>query len=78
MLGRKQAVDLQITFNRAAVDGYTMRHIAGFSANATFKRSSFGLTRSAESIGDEVTVHVEVEGIRDGDAEKKANATETH
>ena len=78
LLGRKQPVDLQITFNRGAVDGYTMRYIAGFSANTKFKRSSFGSTRSAESIGDEVTVHIEVEGIRDGDAEKKANATEAH
>ena len=76
MLGRKQPVDLKITFNRGAVDGYTMRYIAGFSADAAFKRSSFGLTRSAESIGDEVTVHIEVEGVRDGAAEKKANAAE--
>ena len=78
MLGRKQPVDLQITFNRAARDGYTMRYIAGFSADAKFKRSSFGSTRSAESIGDEVTVHIEVEGIRDGDAEKKAGTTEAN
>ena len=78
MLGRKQPVDLKITFNKSAVDGYTMRYIAGFSADAKFKRSSFGSTRSPESIGDEVTIHIEVEGVRDGDAEKKANATETH
>lgn len=75
-LGHKQPVDLHVTFNRGGVDGYTMRYIAGFSANATFKRSAFGLTRSAESIGDDVSVHIEVEGVRDGDAEKKANATE--
>ncbi len=78
LLGRKQPLDLKITFNRAAVDGYTMHYIAGFSADAKFKRSSFGLTRSPESIGDDVTVHIEVEGLRDGDAEKKANAAETH
>jgi len=78
LLGRKQPVDLKITFNRAAVDGYTMRYIAGFSADASFKRSSFGSTRSPESIGDEVKVHIEVEGVRDGDAEKKANAAEAH
>jgi polyisoprenoid-binding protein YceI len=75
-LGHKQPVDLRVTFNRGGVDGYTMRYIAGFSANATFKRSAFGLTRSVESIGDDVSVHIEVEGVRDGDAEKKANATE--
>jgi polyisoprenoid-binding protein YceI len=78
MLGRKQPVDLNITFNRAGVDGYTLRYIAGFSADATFKRSSFGSTRSPDSIGDDVTVHIEVEGVRDGDAEKKAGTTEAH
>jgi polyisoprenoid-binding protein YceI len=77
MLGRKQPVDLQITFNRAGADGYTLRYIAGFSANAKFKRSAFGLIRSAESIGDEVSIHIEVEGVRDGGAEQKANATES-
>lgn len=76
LLGHKQPVDLRVTFNRSGVDGYTMRYIAGFSAAATFKRSAFGLTRSAESIGDDVSVHIEVEGVRDGDAEKKANVTE--
>ena len=76
LLGRTHPLDLRITFNRASADGYTMRYIAGFSADAKLKRSAFGLTRSAESIGDEITVHVEAEGIRDGDAEKKANAAQ--
>lgn len=78
LLGRKQPVDLRLTFNRAAADGYTMRYIAGFSADATFKRSAFGLTRSSDSIGDQVSVHIEVEGVRDRDAEKKADTAETH
>ena len=78
MLGRKEPVDLQVTFNRAGADGYTMRYIAGFSANATLKRSSFGLTRSDKDIGDDVTIHMEVEGIRDGDAQKESNAPEHH
>ena len=78
MLGRKQPVDLQVTFNRAGADGYTMRYIAGFSANATLKRSAFGLTRSDKDIGDDVTIHMEVEGIRDGDAQKQSNPPEHH
>jgi polyisoprenoid-binding protein YceI len=78
MFGRTHPLDLQFTFNRAAVDGYTMRYIAGFSADATFKRSAFGLTRSAESIGDDVTVHIEAEGIRDNDAEKQVQKQEAH
>jgi len=78
LLGRKQPVDLKISFNRAAVDGYTMRYIAGFSADASFKRSSFGSTRSPESIGDEVRVHIEVVVEGAAAAEKKANVTEAH
>jgi polyisoprenoid-binding protein YceI len=71
-------VDLQITFNRAGADGYTMHYIAGFSANATLKRSAFGITRSDKDIGDDVTIHMEVEGIRDGDAQKESNPSEHH
>lgn len=76
LLGRTSPVDVRITFNRAGADGYTMRYIAGFSADATLKRSAFGMTRSANDIGDDVTVHIEVEGVRDGDAAKNAGATE--
>jgi polyisoprenoid-binding protein YceI len=72
LLGKTVPVDLQLTFNRAGVDGYTMRYIAGFSANATLKRSAFGMTRSDKDIGDDVTIHMEVEGDRDGDAQKQA------
>ncbi len=72
LLGRTVPVDLQLTFNRAGLDGYTMRYIAGFSANATLKRSAFGMTRSDKDIGDDVTIHMEVEGERDGDAQQQA------
>lgn len=79
LLGRSVPVDLKITFNRAGADGYTLHYIAGFSADATFKRSAFGMTRSDKDIGDDVNVHLEVEGIRDGDAAKTApNAQEQH
>ncbi|HEX6834434.1 MAG TPA: YceI family protein [Rudaea sp.] len=84
LLGRSQPVDLQLTFNRAGADGYTLRYVAGFSATAKFRRSAFGMTRSDKDIGDEVTMRIEVEGIRDGDAQKKtqeelqSNRPETH
>ncbi len=72
LLGKTVPVDLQLTFNREGVDGYTMKYIAGFSANASLKRSAFGMTRSDKDIGDDVTIHMEVEGDRDGDAQKQA------
>jgi len=74
LLGKTHPVDLQVTFNRAAADGYSMRYIAGFAATAAFKRSTFGMTRSLPDNGDDVAIHIEVEGIRDGDAQKQAPA----
>jgi polyisoprenoid-binding protein YceI len=72
LLGKTVPIDLQLTFNREGVDGYTMKYIAGFSANASLKRSAFGMTRSDKDIGDDVTIHMEVEGDRDNDAQKQA------
>ena len=68
LLGRTQPVDLAVTFNRAARDGYTLKYIAGFSARAAFKRSAFGMTRDIPDVGDEVEVRIEAEGLRDKDA----------
>jgi len=74
LLGKTHPVDLQVTFNRAGADGYSMRYIAGFAATAAFKRSTFGMTRSLPDNGDDVSIHIEVEGIRDGDAQKQPAA----
>ena len=73
LLGRTKPVDLQVTFNRAALNGYSLRYVAGFSASAAFKRSSFGMDRETRSVGDDVTVRMEIEGVRDGDAKPKAD-----
>lgn len=78
LLGRTQPMDLKLTFNRAGADGYTLHYIAGFSATAAFKRSAFGMTRSDKDIGDDIAVRIEVEGIRDDDAQKKMDGTEQH
>jgi polyisoprenoid-binding protein YceI len=64
LLGRTRPVDLQLTFNRAALNGYTLHYVAGFSATTKFKRSDFGMTRQLKSVGDEVSVHLEIEGDR--------------
>jgi polyisoprenoid-binding protein YceI len=74
LLGRTKPVDLQVTFNRAAFNGYTLRYVAGFSATAAFKRSAFGMDRETKSVGDDVSVHMEIEGVRDGDAKPQADA----
>jgi len=73
LLGRTKPVDLQVTFNRAAFNGYTLRYVAGFSATAAFKRSSFGMDRETKTVGDDVSVHMEIEGVRGGDAKPQAD-----
>jgi polyisoprenoid-binding protein YceI len=65
---RTKPVDLHVTFNRAGRDGYTLRYVAGFTATATFKRSAFGIDRDLPDVGDEISVRIEVEGLRDKDA----------
>lgn len=77
LLGKTHPVDLQVTFNRAGADGYSLRYIAGFSATAAFKRSTWGMTRAIPDNGDDVTLHLEVEGIRDGDAQKQEEQKDT-
>lgn len=64
LLGRTLPVDLQLTFNRAALNGFTLHYVAGFSADAEFKRSKFGMTRQLKDVGDDVKVHLEIEGDR--------------
>lgn len=77
LLGKTLPVDLKVTLNKAAVNGYTLHYVAGFTATAEFKRSAFGMTRSVKDVGDDVSVHIEVEGVRDGDAAKPAAPAES-
>jgi len=72
LLGVTRPVDIRITFNRAGADPYTFKWTAGFSASAQLKRSDFGMHKYLPDIGDVVTIRVEAEGLRDGDAQDKA------
>lgn len=76
LLNRTEPVDLQVTFNRAAVNGYTLRYISGFSADAELKRSRFGMSRETKTVGDDVKIHLEIEGARGKADEAKAETTE--
>lgn len=62
--GVTRNVDLHVTFNRAGLDPYDFRYTAGFSATTTLKRSDFGMRKYLPDIGDEVTIRIEVEGLR--------------
>ena len=72
LLGLTRPLDLAITLNRVAVHAYTLKWTAGFHATAQFKRSDFRMTKYLPDVGDEVSIHIEAEGIRDADAQKSA------
>lgn len=67
LLGVTRPLDLHVKFNRAGLEPYSLQYVAGFSADARFKRSDFGIRKYLPDIGDEVTVHIEAEGLRGAD-----------
>jgi len=67
LLGVTRPLDLHVKFNRAGLEPYSLQYVAGFSADAKFKRSDFGIRKYLPDIGDEVTIHIEAEGLRGAD-----------
>jgi len=63
--GITQEVSLPFTLNRAAMTIYGLHTVAGFSATAMLDRRRFGSTAFSGSIGQHVTVWLELEAIRD-------------
>ncbi|MFI4968991.1 MAG: YceI family protein [Lysobacterales bacterium] len=66
--GATKPVDVAFTLNRIGNDPYAFKQKAGFSATATLHRSEFGMTRYKEVVGEDISLHFEIEGIRDRDA----------
>lgn len=63
MLGVTKPVALNVTLNKAGTHPKTMELVAGFSAEATLKRSDFGMTYGIPMVGDEVKIVIETEGV---------------
>ncbi|MEO8997841.1 MAG: YceI family protein [Rhodanobacter sp.] len=63
--GISQSLSVPFTFNRVANTIYGLHTIAGFSAIAMLDREAFGITAYAGSIGQQVSVWLELEAIRD-------------
>ena len=61
-------LDLSFTFNRAARTIYELHKVVGFSATATLDRDDFGITANPDSIGQNVSVWLELEAVRDDHA----------
>lgn len=77
LLGVTRPLDLVVIFNRAGVDAYSLHYTAGFSATATLKRSDFGMKKYLPDIGNALAIHIEVEGLRDRDAQEQAGKDDT-
>lgn len=72
--GITKPVDINFTFNRAAKTIYGLHTVAGFSGNTMLDRTDFGMTAFKGSIGQSVSVWLELEAIKDDDAGKANEA----
>lgn len=64
LLGVTRPITLDVVFNKAGVHPLNKRHVAGFSATGTIKRSAFGMDYGLPMVADEVELRLEVEGLR--------------
>jgi polyisoprenoid-binding protein YceI len=67
ILGVTKPVTLKVTHNKSGVFPMDDKmFVAGFSATAKIKRSDFGMTKYLPMIGDDVEIHLEVQGNQEG------------
>ncbi|KIM00003.1 Protein yceI precursor [Paramagnetospirillum magnetotacticum MS-1] len=62
--GITRPVVLDTTFNAGGVHPMNQKYVVGFSAKGLIKRSDFGVGRYAPNVGDEVTLTISAEFIR--------------
>jgi polyisoprenoid-binding protein YceI len=62
--GVMRPVALDVTFNGGADNLLTGRYTLGFSATTTIRRSEFGITNLVPAVGDEVTLEIQGEFLR--------------
>ena len=67
LLGITRPVALNITEGRCSVHPYFKNWWCGFQAQATLKRSDFGMSAGIPMVGDEVRISIQVEGGRQKD-----------
>lgn len=65
LLGVTKPVTLDVTFNKAGIHPYSKKYIAGFSATGKLNRSDWGMGYGLPAVGDEITLNIQVEGIRE-------------
>lgn len=62
--GVSKPVTLNATLNMTGVNPITNKMSAGFSGTTTIKRSDFGMTTLAPSLGDDIKLDIEVEAFK--------------
>ncbi|UGB37511.1 YceI family protein [Frateuria soli] len=74
--GVTRPIDIPFTFNRQARTIFGLHTIAGFSANTMLDRTDFGMTAHPDSIGQHVSVWLEIEAIREERRRESADAAQ--
>ena len=74
--GVTRPIDIPFTFNRQARTIFGLHTIAGFSATAMLDRTDFGITANQGSIGQHVSVWLEIEAIREEHHQEDADAAQ--
>jgi polyisoprenoid-binding protein YceI len=66
LAGVTKPVTLNVAYNSGGPNPFAGgRAQVGFSATGTFKRSDFGITNWSQAVGDDVTVRIEIEFLKD-------------
>lgn len=64
ILGKSKPVTLMVTSIVCGAHPMNKKEMCGFDANTKFKRSEFGVNYGLPAVGDEVTINLEVEGVK--------------
>jgi polyisoprenoid-binding protein YceI len=64
LLGVTHPVTFNMRLNKIGRHPFMERYVAGLSGDGILKRSDFGMTAGLPLIGNQVTIHLEVEGDR--------------
>lgn len=65
LLGVTKPVNLTVERWRCDVHPMTKKDVCGFDATGSLKRSDFGMTYGVPGIGDELTLMIEMEAVKD-------------
>lgn len=75
MLGVTKPVTLHVRYNKSGYNPVTSLYVSGFNAEATLKRSDFGMTNLIPQVSDEVRVELSAEAIN---LDRKKNESLKH